>query len=733
MTWQDTAPGAVPPPRRAPGRKAWRLSRMPPRRLVRRTFFGVMAALAVGFGILWATYRALGSSLPTLQALEDARPVGATLVLAADGDTLQNFYREKRVNISLDDVPENLRLAVLSVEDWRFYKHWGIDLWGLGRAIVANLRYGWGSQGASTLTQQLARNLILESHEQTLTRKVKEAMLTLRIERAYTKDEILRMYLNEIYFGEGAHGIEAASRTYFNKPTRGLDVLEAATLAGLPKNPTNYSPLRNAERALKRRNVVLRTMRDHDVLTRSAYDSLVALPLTTNPGKTADDIGGHVTEEVRKFLETKYGADALYNDEMRVYTTIDRDLQRITEAALERRFAELEEAHRLPHPRRAYLDSIADGHKPQPLYLQAAAVALDPKTGRVLAMVGGRNFGESHFNRSTQAMRQPGSCFKPLVYTAAVEKGVSPADILLDTPMVMEMGGGRGLWKPQNYSHTFEGPVSARHALAHSLNIPAIKAAAKVGTEAVLDTSRRMGIQSRLEPVLSLALGTSEVTLIELTAAYATLASGGVRSRPFYIERVEDRNGKTIWENAPEQEEVLDPQTAYIVTSMLQSVMEWGTGKNARVLYGLDVPVAGKTGTTDDTADGWFVGYTPDLVVGVWGGFDERRPIGLPGAGIGLPPWSDIMREWHKTHPARPFTAPPGVVTESVCTESGKLATPHCASVQREFFSSAAVPSRECDLHSVAGDPGRRGLRTFEDATLRIDEPAPQPPRPPGH
>jgi membrane carboxypeptidase/penicillin-binding protein len=392
------------------------------------------------------------------------------------------------------------------------------------------------------------------------------------------------------------------------------------------------------------------------------------------------------------------------------------------------RFRELESTYNLDHTR-AEFESLATANA-EPQYLQGAAVALDPKTGRVLAMVGGRSFHESRFNRAVQAMRQPGSAFKALVYTTAIQSGSNPSDIILDTPVVMEMGGGRGLWKPQNYEKMFNGPVSLRYALAKSLNIPAIKLQAQVGTEKVIQMAHGMGVRSRLEPVLSLALGTSEVNLLELTAAYGTLANNGVYSRPWFIERIEDRFGKVLERAQPYSEEALDPQTAFIVTNMLQSVVDWGTGRNARNLYGLQFPAAGKTGTTDDTADGWFLGYTPDLVVGVWGGFDERRSIGLPGAVIGLPPWSDIMRRYYETRTPRPFHEPGGIVSEAVCTDSGKLATSHCPKVQSEIFLKQSRPRQECDLHterSLDLEP-RRDSRRYEPPRLPSD-PFPDSPR----
>jgi penicillin-binding protein 1A len=536
-----------------------------------------------------------------------------------------------------------------------------------------------------------------------VSRKLREALLALRIERKYTKDEILRMYLNQIYFGEGAYGIEAAARTYFDKPARDLDLLECATLAGLPKNPNGYSPLDYPDRARKRRNVVLLTMREHGLIEPAQYESLTASPLVTHPGSGSEQAGGYFTEEVRKYLESHYGSTELYRGELRIFTTLDIELQRAAERALESRFSELETSLSLVHSRNDYLAARGRGLDPEPKYLQGAIVAMDPRTGRVLAMVGGRSFRESRFNRAVQAKRQPGSCFKPFVYLTAIQKGIGPSEILLDTPLVIDMGEGREPWKPQNYSQTFSGPVSVRAALAKSLNIPSIKLLQQVGAPAVIANAHKMGIDSRLEPVLSLALGTSEVSLLELVRAYGVLANGGISSRPYFIERIEDRRGKVLERASEYHEEALDPQTAYLVTSMLESALDWGTGHNARDLYGIRVPAAGKTGTTDDLGDGWFVGYTPDLVVGVWGGFDERRPIGLAGSYIALPPWCDVMRQYVATHTGRDFPQPAGIEAAKICVDSGKLATSQCPRVQMEIFTQRTLPKRDCDLHSVAG------------------------------
>jgi 1A family penicillin-binding protein len=694
-------------------------------RWVRRALLGALLVAAVAAGGVAAAYRTFGASLPSLAALESATgPVGGTFVFGARGDTLTAFYRERRVNVGLDDVPAHLKNAVLSVEDWRFHRHWGVDLVGSVRAVLTNIRHGRVTQGASTLTQQLARNLFL-SHEQTVARKVREAMLALRIERTYTKNEIFAMYLNQIYFGEGAYGVEAAARTYFGKSARDVSLIEAATLAGLPKNPNGYSPLDHPERARRRRNIVLGTMREHDLVTRSQYDSLVALPLVTNPAAEVRPIAAYFNEEVRKVVEAKYGVSELYGGELRVHTTLDLELQRIAEDALERRFVELEQQLGLAFKRSDFERASERGESADPRYLQGAVVALDPHTGRVLAMVGGRSFADSRFNRATQAKRQPGSCFKPFVFLTAMQKGVGPSEILLDTPLVLDMGGGRGLWKPQNYSLTFSGPVSLRSALAKSLNVPSVKLLQQVGTESVIANARRLGIESRLEPVLSLALGTSEVTLIELVSAYGAIANGGIASKPYFIERIEDRRGRVLERATEFHQEAIDPQSAYLLTSMLESALDWGTGHNARDLYGFTAPAAGKTGTTDDLGDGWFVGYTPDLVVGVWGGFDERRPIGVAGSYIALPAWCDIMRGWTLRHGQRAFPEPNGIREERICVDSGKRATPGCPRVQTEIFSDRNHPQDDCDLH--AGGEREAGASGLGDDGLEAGDLRPPP------
>lgn len=721
-------PSAQPPRRRLQGL-----------RFLRVAVLGGMLSVAIAAGAIWAAYRTLGASLPSLAKLEqNAGPVGGTLVFGAHGDTLMSFYRERRVNIPLTEMPAALKNSVLSVEDWRFYDHWGVDLWGIARATIANIRHGRFAQGASTLTQQLARNISAEpgagpvlSHAQTPTRKIKEAMLALRIERTYTKDEILAMYLNQIYFGEGAHGIEAAARTYFNKPAHDLDALEAATLAGLPKNPNGYSPFDFPDRARKRRNVVLSTMLSHHLLSQARFDSLAAAPLVTRPSVETRPVAAYFSEEIRKVLEAKYGVEQLYGGELRVYTALDLGLQRIAERALEQRFVELEDNLGLPFKRRDYVAQRGRGLDPQPRYLQGALVAIDPHTGRVLSMVGGRAFSESRFNRAVQAKRQPGSCFKPFVYLTGLRKGIGPSEIFLDTPLVIDMGGGRGLWKPQDYSQTFSGPVSLRYALAKSLNIPSIKLLQQVGAEAVIATAHALGIESPLQPVLSLALGVSEVNLMELTSAYGTLANGGVTSQPYFIERVEDRRGRVLEQVSEFHQEAVDPQSAYVLTSMLQSVLDSGTAHSARDQYGFLAPAAGKTGTTDDLGDGWFVGYTPDLVVGVWGGFDERRPIGVAGSYIALPTWCDVMKAYVADHAARPFAEPPGILEARICVDSGKLATPACPHVQTEIFTERTRLTRDCDLHSGNGErAAETGLQRLEDATAEPHDIQPPPPPP---
>lgn len=665
-----------------------------------------------GLGLFFACCLGMGTGavvffsrdLPSMERLEMIEPALKTRILGRDSTVIKEFYEENRVFVPLDRIPPMVQRAFLAVEDRHFYDHSGIDLRRLIFVTARNLFNLRGARGTSTITQQLARDLFL-TKEVSFARKIKEILLSFKIERTYSKDEILEMYLNQIYFGEGTYGVEAASRKYFGKSVADVSLHQAALLAGLPQNPGGYNPFVNRDRALRRLNVVLGMMQEFDVITKAQRDSLrtASLEVVTKVSEN-QDFAGYFCEHIRQILEAKYGSRSIYRDGYTVYTTLDPDLQRAGERVLEAYDLQLEKEKRFKQTRAQYEKAAAGGEKLKAEYLQSALVAIDPRTGHILAMIGGRNFRETQYNRAMQAPRQPGSAFKPFLYIAALENGYSPSDILIDTPLVVELPNG-DVWKPRNYDEKFHGAVSLREALARSLNIPSIKLIQAIGPPTVIGVAKRMGIKSRLQNVLSLALGTNEVTLLELTSAYGCLAAAGMHAEPMAILRIEDRNGNVLEEYREYHEEALDADVAYIITDMLTSVIDevGGTGVAARA-YGLDIPVAGKTGTTDDYTDGWFVGYTPEIVIGVWTGFDERKSMGsgMTGARASLPIWAETMKAAYPTNRGPAFARPDNIIEELICDESGLLSTPYCAKVHREIFVSGSEPARQCDLHRVS-------------------------------
>ncbi|MDD4856942.1 MAG: PBP1A family penicillin-binding protein [Candidatus Krumholzibacteria bacterium] len=662
-------------------------------------------ALVCIIGIGTAAVKWFSRDLPSMERLEMIEPSLKTRILASDGSVIKEFYEENRVFLPLDQIPPKVQKTFLAVEDRRFYQHSGIDMQRIFVTMCRDLIHWSRAQGASTITQQISTDLFLNKKEQTFPRKIREALLAFKIERTYSKDEILEIYLNQIYFGEGTYGIEAASRKYFGKSVKDIGLNQMALLAGLPKNPGGYNPFTNPERAAKRVDLVLKAMEEFHVITKAERDSLRATSLNLVQ-KTSEkrDFAGYFCEYIRQEIEAKYGSRSIYRDGYTVYTTIDAGLQQAAEQNLETYDKQLEEANSLTSTRAAYEEAVALGKTPKAEYLQSALVAIDPRNGHILALVGGRNFRETQYNRAMQAPRQPGSAFKPFLYIAALENGLNPSDMLYDTPLVVELPNG-DVWKPRNYDEKFHGAVSLREALAYSYNIPSIKLIQRVGTPSVIDVAKRMGIKSRLQNVLSLALGTNEVTLLELTSAYGVLAAEGMRAEPMAITKIEDRNGNVLEEYREYHEEALQPDVAYVITDMLTSVVDevHGTGASAR-RYGLDIPVAGKTGTTDEYTDGWFIGYNPELVIGVWTGFDERRPIGrgMTGANVALPIWVETMKAAYPTNRGPAFNRPSNIIEELICQESGLLSTPYCPKVVREIFIEGNEPTRECDLHRVS-------------------------------
>jgi penicillin-binding protein 1A len=649
------------------------------------------------------TYHFFARDLPSTARLENFEPSLKTQVHADDGSLIGELYEQNRVLIPLEGIPPHLTQAFVAVEDRKFYSHWGVDVFGILRATVKNVIAGEIVQGASTITQQLARNLFV-MFDVSISRKIKEAILATKIERTYSKDEILEMYLNQIYFGAGAYGVEAAAREFFGKGVGDLTVGESALLAGLAKNPRDYSPHYHIDRSKMRRAIVLKAMVDYGVLESAEADSIAASEVVIANEDSKGPFAAYFLEHVRRYLEGKYGADRIYHDGLQVYTTLDPYLQRIAEDSLEARLVQIENTHKYDQTRETYealLDSTDAG---RPEYLQSAAIALDVQTGYIRVMVGGRNFKHSNWNRAVQATRQPGSAFKPFIYISALENGYTPADVVLDAPIVLDLPNG-DVWKPNNFSKRFQGEITMRRALNKSVNIPAVRVLMSLGPVSAISFAHRLGVKSPLQNVYSLALGTSEVTLLELTNAYASMASGGVRAEPLFVKKVVDRNGKVLEENEVYREEVMSPQTSYMITNMLESVMNEGTGVGARLMQS-EEPVAGKTGTTDDYTDGWFVGYTTELAVGVWTGFDEKKTMGrsMTGARTSLPLWTDIMKAYYRDGHAEPFTAPDGIVYRVICEESGALSASKCTHVRREIFVDGTEPRGYCDRDGTSID-----------------------------
>lgn len=656
----------------------------------------VMVAVFGSAGVVFGLVRWLRQDLPSPEQIASIQAPVKTTVFDVRGRVLHEFYRENRSTVPLKSIPRHLVNATLSTEDRNYYRHWGVDLWGVARAAVTDIMHMRRTQGGSTITQQLARNLFL-THERSFTRKLKEVALAIELERNYSKDQILEMYFNQIYFGEGAYGVEAAAKTFFAKPLGELGLEECALLAGIPANPSLYSPRRRPQAALARRSKVLRNMLATKAITQVEYDAASQSALGVTTTRYSNDRAPYFVELVRLHLDEKYGSNAVYEGGMKVYTTLDTELQESAERALERHLTKLEGDMRLKVTHASFSeDADAGGRTP---YLQGSVVAIDPRNGYVRALVGGRDWNESNFNRATQAKRQPGSSFKPFVYVAAIDNGFKPTDILVDEPVSFPGGDGK-LYEPQNYDRKFRGPVTLRYALQQSVNIPAIKLLRKVGTSLVASYARRMGIESPLGQNLSLALGSSEVTLIELTSAYGVLADRGVRNKPVMVLKVEDKSGAVLERHSPRPTEVLSEATSATVTSMLQSVMDHGTGYPARAA-GFTIPAAGKTGTMDEYKDAWFVGYIPSLTCGVWVGYDEKRFIGpgMTGGRAALPVWTEVMLAATRGRPVEAFPSPAGTVERMVCAETGMLATVACPNTTSEVFAEGAEPSELCSAH----------------------------------
>jgi penicillin-binding protein 1A len=658
------------------------------------------------------------TDLPQVEELEHFRPNSITELYDGQGRTIGSFALQRRVVASYNDYPEVLRNALISIEDKDFYRHWGINVWRIAGAAYRDIESGGRVQGASTLTMQLARNLFL-SPDRSFHRKIEEALLAIQIERRFTKEQIFTLYANQIFLGHGVYGFEAASEYYFGKPAKQLTIEEAALLAGLPKAPQFYSPINHPDRAIKRRNLVINGMlEDGKITARQAVEARnkpIDLKLKHDPNSLAP----HFIEEIRRYLETKYGSDQVHEGGLRVYTSLDMDLQRAANQAVLDGLA----AYERRHGWKAHLENVLNGNatlasyqhpdwddepevngyvhalvtavapgsaafkfgrytgnllqadaawtqrklqdilKPGDIvYLkigtlgsdgkarasleqdsgtQGALIAIDNATGEIKAMVGGRDFELSKFDRATQALRQVGSSFKPYVYTAAIDQGARPDDLIVDAPVTFQTVSGP--YTPHNYDEKFEGTITLRRALAQSRNIPALKVADRIGIRTVIDYAHRFGITSNIPAYLPVALGAAEVTLFEQTSAFSVFPNDGVRIMPRYITKVEDYEGRVLEEDFPDVKDVISARTARIMTFMLREVVLHGTGIAAS---SMKYPLAGKTGTTNDFTDAWFIGFSPAMTTGVWIGYDEKKSLGAKetGARAALPIWMDFMK-----------------------------------------------------------------------------------------
>ncbi|HKQ97556.1 MAG TPA: PBP1A family penicillin-binding protein, partial [Candidatus Polarisedimenticolia bacterium] len=741
----------------------------------------LVAFLLVAFGVAVTAGSTLGwlltFDIPEVRRLQDWKPPVVTTLYSADGSMLQQFGAEKRIVVGLDQVPQSFIDGLVATEDSHFYDHVGVDPWGIARAIIKDIIHMRKAQGASTLTQQLARSLFLKP-EKTWRRKLQEMVLALQIEKSFTKAEILAFYVNQVYMGHGRYGIESAARYFFGKPARDLTLAESALLAGLVQRPEAYSPVRSPERAMSRRNHVLHRMVQEKKLAREVASAAVKEPVVVAKTQDDDSLAPYFVEEVRRYLDATYGEVALYQEGLEVHTTLDPVLQRAANDALFNGLRALDKRRgwrgnlrnlpkenldpatwshagwtRTPEAGRIRWGVVTETAKTsatlrmgewsghlgpdgvswtgrsnlaqvlkvgdvapflikkvdegrhvlevsleQEPDVEGAILVIDPPTGEIRALVGGWDFNRSQFDRATQSFRQAGSAFKPFVYAAALEAGYSLARTLFDEPTVFVDQATGDQYQPNNYYRKYYGTTTLREAMEESRNIVAVKLLNEVGYGRTIDTARRMGISSQLRPYPSMALGTMEVSLIDLTTAFSVFANQGVRVEPHFIRQVVDREARVRETSHPRIVEALRPDVAYLMTYLLEGVTEAGTG--AAAARALNQVVAGKTGTTDDLADAWFVGFSPSLVAGVWVGFDQKKTLGEgeTGAKAALPIWIDFMKAALDGQAAGKFTRPAKIVYAPVDRNTGLLATPdsHCPVTFLEAFVEGSEPTEPC-------------------------------------
>jgi len=738
----------------------------------RRVGIVALFILAAGLGIATGVVFVYAGDLPRISALDDYAPSTISRVYGARGEVVGEFAIERREVIPYERISPYLEQAILAAEDDGFYQHVGLSI---PRIVVTAIKdvIQRRMHGASTLTQQLTRKLFL-TDDKTPERKIKEAILAIQIEKRYTKREIFTLYCNQMYFGHGVYGVEAASRLYFGKSAKDVSIEEAALIAGILQGNVRQSPYVNRDAAMRRRNYTLGRMADVGYITPAQSEELKKKPIVVRPDPPGQSSSAapYFLEEVRRELEGRYGAKQLYENGLSIQTAIDLRLQEASAQALNDGLRRIDKRRGFRKPRR---NAIAEGHtiesfrqprwdrpmtagqivpavvtaidgtviqlrvgnmrvtvdkkgyawtnKPSPAQLvtrgdlvetrlltlgdgtssatgtleqtpevEGAVLIIDNRTGQIMTMVGGYSFDRSKFNRATQASRQVGSAFKPFVYTAAIDSGYTPVTMLMDTPVSFPGGAGQPAYTPLNYDHQFEGPITLRHALEQSRNVPAVRVMDQLGPNQVISYARRLGLESPLPPYLAVALGAAEATLVEMTSAYSVYPNQGVRMRPYSVLKVSDREGNVLEENRPEPKDAIRADTAFVMTNILRGVVQRGTAGKAAAL---NWPIGGKTGTTDDYTDAWFIGFDPDITIGVWAGYDQKRSMGPAGTGAesALPIWMEIMKAWMATRTEPPsFEAPGNIVFVSVDRGSGNPALEGTPGAIQESFISGTQP-----------------------------------------
>jgi len=684
-------------------------------------FIAFFTTIVIGF--LYHTYK----TLPEPQELADIQPSLVSKVYANDGSLLHEFSIERRFWVPLDSIPQDLINAVIAIEDRRFRSHWGVDLRRILGAIIGNIVKRGYDSGASTLTQQLARNLYF-TQQKTLMRKIREILTAVQLEQYYTKDEIIELYLNTIYLGSGSYGMSAAARQYFSKSISEIDLNEAAVLAGVIQLPEHYRPDRekNIDRITIRRRSVLNGMLRAGFITKEQYKIVNNMPIPSDPYIPMAAKAPYFVEQVRKELERKYGSNMLYNGGLSIYTTLDPKAQADAEIAVKEHLDTLQRAQNRFFVDRARAWSVIGVTRDQimnnfdSIYkanevafdalpdstrlrkLEASVLALDIETGAIRVMIGGRDFKTSKFNRAMQGIRQPGSSFKPFIYATAMTNGYTPASVVVDRPITIIDESRGDAWRPENHDKEFMGEMTIREALRKSINLVAVQVIQNIGPQKVVELAKDMGLRHNIPPVPALALGTCEVTNLELTLAYAAFGNRGQKPKEYCIEKVMDKNGKVIFENETQTHLVLDAAVASLMTSLMQDVVYRGTGASIRSTFGFMRPAAGKTGTTNNYTDAWFVGYTPQISCGVWVGTDRNQQMGygITGTRGAIPIWAPVMKSLHRNLPEENFTYGGGLETREVCKVSHGLAGLYCPNPYNEMFILGVLPE-PCEIHSI--------------------------------